>query len=134
MEGSRKLDTARSSASQRALVRTLAVVLFLGSTGAISNAQSAGANAGSADIQQLFEQQHWNEVVLRSELLSSRNADVEYYYGSALAHLGRWYDAAQAFQRGLKLTPHDKRFPVELGGVAVRDDDGRDGHSPSTSR
>jgi tetratricopeptide (TPR) repeat protein len=120
MEGSRKLDTARSSASQRALVRTLVVVLFLGAASFSSNAQLAGANAGSADIQQLFEQQRWNEVVLRSESLSWRSADVEYYYGSALAQLGRWDDAAQAFQRGLKLSEHDNRFPIELGGVAYK--------------
>jgi len=59
-------------------------------------------------------------VVREAQAQGTHSADVEYYYGSALAQLGRWDDAAKAFRRGLRLAPDDKRFPIELGGVAYK--------------
>jgi tetratricopeptide (TPR) repeat protein len=120
------LDTARSSPSQRALVRTLAVVFVLGVASLVSNAQSPRANVDSAAMQQLFQQQRWQEIVRQAESLSSRNADIEYFYGSALAQLGRWEEAGEAFRRGMRLAPQDKRFPIELGGVAYKQKRNRD--------
>ncbi len=49
-----------------------------------------------------------------------RGADIDYYYGSALAHLGRWNEARAAFLAGRRLSPRDERFPIELGGVAFK--------------
>jgi len=46
--------------------------------------------------------------------------DLDYYYGSALAQLGRWDDAYRVFLRGYRLDARDKRFAVELGGVAFK--------------
>ncbi|HEX3352233.1 MAG TPA: tetratricopeptide repeat protein [Terriglobales bacterium] len=46
--------------------------------------------------------------------------DFEFYYGTALAQLGRWTEAHQAFAAGARLQPHDKRFPLELAGVAFK--------------
>jgi tetratricopeptide (TPR) repeat protein len=120
LEDGRQLDTARSSASQRAFVYALAV-LALVATPSVSNAQTPDAGRDALpQIQRLFEQQHWLEVVRTIEVLPSRNADVEYYYGSALAQLGRWDQARRSLLHGGQLQPHDKRFPIELGGVAYR--------------
>ena len=115
------MDTARSSASQRAFVYALTVLSLL-ATPVVSNAQTSGAGHDSAlaQIEQLFEQQHWPEVVRTVEALSFRNADVDYYYGSAFAQLGRWQEARGAFLHGRELQPRDKRFPIELGGVAYK--------------
>lgn len=114
------MDTARSSATGRALVRALAVICFLGIVLRVSNAQSSWVNSRSASLEQLFQQQRWDDVVREAEAQDIRSADVEYYYGSALAQLVRWDEAGEAFHRGLRLAPHDKRFPIELGGVAYK--------------
>jgi len=71
-------------------------------------------------IRQLFEQQHWPEVVRAIEALPFRSPDAEYYYGSAFAQLGRFDEARRAFLRGRKLQPDDKKFLIELVGVAYK--------------
>ena len=108
------------SASQRAFVYALAV-LALVATPLVSNGQMPDVGRDALPrIQRLFEQQHWLEVVRTIEALPSRNADVEYYYGSALAQLGRWDEARRSLLHGGQLQPHNKRFPIELGGVAYK--------------
>src|SRR6185369_13804839 len=84
MEGSRKLDTARSSPRQRALVLALATICFLGIVLRVSNAQTSSVNS-PASLEQLFQQQRWHDVVREAESQDTRSADVEYYYGTALA-------------------------------------------------
>ena len=96
---------------QRALVLALAIICFLGIVLRVSNAQTSSVNS-PASLEQLFQQQRWHDVVREAEAQDVRSADVEYYYGTALAQLGRWDDAAKAFRRGLRLAPDDKRFPI----------------------
>ena len=68
-----------------------------------------------------------NSAGKKSSPWSSRrvahSADLDFYYGSALAQLGRLADAKQAFAAGSRLQPHDKRFPLELAGVAFKQKD-----------
>jgi hypothetical protein len=47
-------------------------------------------------------------------------AELAYQRGIALAHLGRWDEARAAFLAGSRLAPGDKRFPLELAGVAFK--------------
>ena len=54
------------------------------------------------------------------ESIHARDAEINYYYGSALAHLDRWDEARGAYLAGRWLRPGDERFPVELGGVAFK--------------
>ena len=54
------------------------------------------------------------------ESAPARGAEIDYYYGSALAHLGRWNQARAAFLAGRRLRPRDECFPIELGGVAFK--------------
>ncbi|HVA01612.1 MAG TPA: hypothetical protein VMV34_08160 [Terriglobia bacterium] len=51
---------------------------------------------------------------------SSRSADLDYERGMALAHLERWNEAKQAFAAGQGQYPQDKRFPIELAGIAFK--------------
>jgi tetratricopeptide (TPR) repeat protein len=74
----------------------------------------------SASEQQLYEQERWSELAQRLAGLSNRSADQEYKYGMALAQLQRWDRARDAFTRGSALKPRDKRFPIELAGVAFK--------------
>lgn len=52
--------------------------------------------------------------------LPSSDADVDFYYGSALAQLGRLAEARIALLSGRRLAPYDERFSVELAGVAFK--------------
>lgn len=71
-------------------------------------------------IQQLAAEQNWLEIVRELEGVPDKNADLDYYYGSSLAQVGRLDDAQRAFETGMRLAPGDKRFPVELAGVAFK--------------
>lgn len=57
-------------------------------------------------------------MVDRLSTISDPSAEQEYEYGVALARLRRWNDARSALLRGSRLAPGDKRFPIELAGVA----------------
>jgi hypothetical protein len=74
----------------------------------------------TAEIKQLFAEERWEEIVRIAELEAERSADLNYYYGTALARLGRWDEARKAFQTGFSQQPGDKRFSLELAGVCFR--------------
>jgi tetratricopeptide (TPR) repeat protein len=69
---------------------------------------------------QLFEQERWPELVKLLEQAPRTSADLDYYYGVALAHQQRWEEARQSLAAGRQLAPRDKRFPIELAGVAFK--------------
>jgi tetratricopeptide (TPR) repeat protein len=77
-------------------------------------------NAPSGTVDQLFAEEHWQEVVQSVESIPQRSAELNYYYGVALAHLGRFDDAHAALLLGGRAQSSDKRFPLELAGVAFR--------------
>ena len=70
---------------------------------------------------QLFEQERWPGLVKLLEQASRTSADLDYYYGVALAHQQRWEEARQCLTAGRQLAPRDKRFPIELAGVAFKE-------------
>lgn len=74
-------------------------------------------------MQQLFAQQRWPELVNRLSAVNNRSPEEEYEYGIALAQMGKWDQARAALVRGYRMEPTDKRFPVELAGVAFRQKD-----------
>jgi len=82
-----------------------------------------GSDAGPSvdEVKQLAAEQRWQDITRLLGSLSSRSADLNFYYGTALARLERWREAENAFQAGLCLAPHDPRFPIELAGVAFRE-------------
>jgi len=51
---------------------------------------------------------------------AAQSPDLDYYYGVALAHLERWVEAGRALSAGQRLASNDKRFPIELAGVAFK--------------
>jgi len=69
---------------------------------------------------QLFEQERWSDLVQLLQQSSRNSPDLDYYYGVALAHLERWTEARSALSNGQRLAPRDKRFPIELAGVAFK--------------
>ena len=84
-------------------------------------ALSVQAQAPTAnDLQQWMAAQNWQQIIDRLGPVSQRSAEMEFDYGTALAHLQRWPEATAAFQSGARLAPRDARFPTELAGIAFQ--------------
>jgi hypothetical protein len=98
----------------RKLLRAAALVLMA----AFSSLGTAQTDSAAA--KQLFEHERWPELVELLQPAPKNSADLNYFYGVALAHLERWEDARKALSDGQRLAPNDKRFPVELAGVAFK--------------
>jgi tetratricopeptide (TPR) repeat protein len=117
------LDPAGGSLRRGDAIRSLVLALALSSSALFANAQTS-TPAASAEwrtkIEQLFAQQRWEELAQDLAPVSHRDADLDYYYGSALAQLGRWAEAREVFLAGFRQQPGDKRFAVELAGVAFK--------------
>src|SRR2546422_1004155 len=110
MERHRKMDVAGPSRKRRTLIAFLFFPLYLAAQTSPSNAQFVER------IQQLVAQQRWQELVEILQPVHPRSADLDFYYGTALAKLGRWQEAHDAFESGARLQPQDNRFPLELAG------------------
>lgn len=67
----------------------------------------------------LFQEQKWSDVVKAAESLPSRSADVNFQLGMSLAHLQQWQAARDALIAGRRECPEQKRFPIELAGIAI---------------
>jgi tetratricopeptide (TPR) repeat protein len=117
MERGRKMDSARASSNPTALISIVVfILLFITS---IAFAQSSDGSPVSR-LQHLASEQRWQEIVSLVESVPQLSAELDFYFGTALAQLGRWDDAQKAFAAGARLQPGDKRFPLELAGVAFK--------------
>ena len=59
-------------------------------------------NRSRNQIQKLFEQHNWAEVVRLGRAGYPRSADMNFEYGLALAHLQRWTEARSALLHGAR--------------------------------
>lgn len=94
------------------------LVIFSGMLWGQCSANGPDAQPESSQIQQLFEQKNWAEVVRLAGSIASRSADLNFEYGLALAHLQQWPEARAALIAGEHECPEQKRFAIELAGVA----------------
>jgi hypothetical protein len=78
------------------------------------------APTSSSKIKELYSAQRWDDIVRAVPTVSPTDADLDFYYGSALAQLGRFDGAYRALLTGHHLAPADKRFPIELAGVSFK--------------
>ena len=108
------MDAAGPSRKRRALIVFLFCPLYLAAQTSSSNAQLVERS------QQLLNEQRWQELVEILQPVQPRSADLDFYYGTALAQLGRWQEAHDAFESGVRQQPRDKRFPLELAGVEFK--------------
>jgi len=83
-------------------------------------AQCGGASPTDATIYDLYAQQKWTEVIEAARRIPARSADVDFELGLSLAHLERWDEARAALLAGRERCPQQKRFPIELAGVAFQ--------------
>jgi Tetratricopeptide repeat len=118
MERGRKMDAAGAASKPISLIPAIAFLLFL-SLAAQAVAQTSD-RALLERLRELTAQQNWQEVIILSQSARAPSADLDFYYGTALAQLERWDEAQRAFMAGTRLQPGDKRFPLELAGVAFK--------------
>jgi tetratricopeptide (TPR) repeat protein len=119
MGRSRKMDIARAASSPGPLIPTAVLIFLLSSFAALAGAQTSdGALVDRA--RQLSGEHRWQEVVDLIPPEAKPSAELDFYLGTASAQLGRWKDAQRAFAAGARLQPGDKRFPLELAGVAFK--------------
>jgi tetratricopeptide (TPR) repeat protein len=119
MDRRRQLDASGRASSGPALIRSgpiLAAIFLI----VLCVRVPAQSDTSSSALQQSFENQNWQEVLRLFEVTHAHTAGDYYYYGGALARLGRYGPAEQALLAGLRQRPADKRFPLELAGVAFR--------------
>jgi tetratricopeptide (TPR) repeat protein len=90
--------------------------VFLGACAVSASAQCSPSP--DPRIQTLFQQQNWNEVVRLAQPMPARSPDLNFAYGMALAHLNRLVEARATLLAGARQCPTQKRFPIELAGVA----------------
>jgi tetratricopeptide (TPR) repeat protein len=112
------MDSAGAASKSTSLISTV-VLTFLFAFTPITSAQTSDTSL-AARATQLSAEQRWQEVVGLVESVPHPSAELDFYYGTALAQLGRWDDAQKAFAAGARLQPGDKRFPLELAGVAFK--------------
>ena len=104
------------------MIRFFTILLLLGHSALFCKAQAFSQAEGElrTEVEHSIAVEGWGEVVQLIENVSARSADLDYYYGIALAQLGRWDEARNALQSGRRSQPLDKRFPVELAGVEFK--------------
>jgi tetratricopeptide (TPR) repeat protein len=118
MERGRKMDAAGIASNPTSLI-SIVVFVFLFNAVLLANAPTSDSSLINR-ARQLFAEQRWMEVVGLAQSVSLPSSELDFYYGAALAQLGRWSDAQRAFAAGARLQPGDKRFPLELAGVAFK--------------
>src|SRR5207237_638437 len=95
--------------NRRALTTLPVVFLFLFAPSA-HTADSDLARRAS----QLAQQQQWKQVVNLIEPIQTRSPDLQFYYGIALAQLGRLHDARNALLSGARPEPVHRINPALL--------------------
>jgi tetratricopeptide (TPR) repeat protein len=70
------------------------------------------------ELDNLYQQKNWVDVITLAARLNPRTAAANFEYGMALAHLQRWDEARAALIEGRRECSQQKRFPIELAGLA----------------
>lgn len=105
-------------------LRLVLGLLILLSSSCMAQGQCDQGNPHAASdelkIHRLLDQHNWPELVRQLKPLRVRSSDFNFDYGIGLAHLGDWQAAQTALLAGERQCPKQKRFPIELAGVAFQ--------------
>jgi tetratricopeptide (TPR) repeat protein len=71
-------------------------------------------------VWQLYDSGHWAEAARLAAGAPNPSPSLLFYEGLSLARLKNFASAGQVLRRGQQLYPSDKRFPIELAGIAYR--------------
>ncbi len=121
MERRRQVDIAGIASGPSALIAPVFLVFLLLGCAIPGVAQGTLSDTEAVErAKQLLSEQRWQEIVSLGKAAQNPSADFDFYYGTALAQLGRLPESKHAFAAGARLLPQDKRFPLELAGVAFK--------------
>lgn len=80
----------------------------------------AGADALLEAVKELAAREQWQAILDLVPDSPDNPPELDYRRGMALAALQRWPEARAALERGRAKAPQDKRFPIELAGIAFK--------------
>lgn len=115
-----QLDAA-GSPRKGLVILSLVAVLALRLSAFAQDISSDQARLPAA--QSAFDAGHWEEAAKLARGPSDQSAELDFLAGLALARLEKWDEAKVAFDAGLRKTPGDSRFLVELAGIAYKQKD-----------
>jgi tetratricopeptide (TPR) repeat protein len=115
------LAAARGTRAYFPVIVVTLLSLWPGAGGAQCGNSSQTQNQIESHIDQAYRQHDWTQVVRLAEPVAPRAAELNFEYGMALAHLGRWKQARAALLAGARECPAQKRFPIEIAGVAFEE-------------
>jgi len=101
----------------------IAFLLFLCFSAPAENPMLQAEADPVALVKRLYAQERWDEIVRLVPAASGDSAELDFYRGLALARLHRRVEAKAAFEAGRKKEPRDKRFLIELAGLAYQSKD-----------
>ena len=73
-----------------------------------------------ASVQRLCDAKKWEEAAREAKGPEDQSPELDYLAGMSLARLERWAEARDAFSRGYRKAPWDKRFLIERAGAEYR--------------
>lgn len=117
---SRKLLDSSGPARGRPITLRVALCFLLCLPTCLTAQDSSSATDVVSLAEQLHAEKRWDELIRLAQNSPTLPAEVNYLSGLALARLARWDEAREAFERGRRKAPHDKRFSIELAGVAFK--------------
>jgi hypothetical protein len=115
-----QLDAA-GSPRKGFVIFLLAAVLALGLPALAQD--SASDQARLPAVQSAFDAGHWEEAAKLARGAVDQSPELDLLAGLALARLEKWEEAKLSFDAGLRKTPQDSRFLVELAGIAYKQKD-----------
>jgi hypothetical protein len=120
MERNRKMDSAGRTSNGRPLSRipALAIAALISISSILSQSQDQLSLLDQ--LKQLSAAGRWPELLKLAGSTPTASPELDFYQGTAWAHLARWEEARQAFLAGARLQPMDKRFPQELAGIEFK--------------
>jgi hypothetical protein len=106
-------------------VAGLVLLTFLAAASANPQIPPASEDTPSVEarVKSLYGGKHFTEAVQLAASNRTPSATLLFYRGLSLARLGELGAAEEVFQIGSRSYPKDKRFPLELAGVAYRQKD-----------
>jgi tetratricopeptide repeat protein len=100
------------------LICFLLILFFFHIPGFAQDYSSEQARLAAA--QNAFDGGRWDEAARLSQGPIDQSPNLDFIRGLALSRLGKWGEAAVAFETGGRKSPHDSRFPEELAGIAYK--------------
>ena len=120
MESRRLLDSISPPRRRSLTLRAVALFILLCLPASLVAQEPSSATDVVSLAEQLHAERRWEELIRLAQNSPTLPPEVDYFSGLALARLARWDEARRTFERGRLKAPRDKRFSIELAGVAFK--------------